>query len=191
MYFGIYFEYLPVIDCSSDDIPMSSESNNNKSISERDIININKIVGGGSIITASIDPKIGEGIVNSPSKKYIDSSLLEHLSESLHFTGNSGIDLLLLIQTFQKLQLFFLFVIAYNFILVSLKEEKVEIILLKILPVTIVSFISKYIKFAKKYVRILIICFFIILVICNIQSYYYLNFFIENLDGIIETYFKK
>jgi hypothetical protein len=82
-------------------------------------------------------------------------------------------------------------VLLYNIILVSLNEETVENKLIKILPLRLVSYIIKYIKFAKKYVRNIIIIFFIILVICNIQSYYYLNFFIENLDGIIENYFKK
>lgn len=149
------------------------------------------VAGGASIITAIIGKKIGEDIVKSSSHKFIDISVLESISDSLHLTGNNGIDLLLLIQTFQKLQLLFLFVIVYHFILVSLNEDKVENKLLKILPLRVVSFISKNIKFTKKYIRIVIICFFIILVICNIQSYYYLNFFIENLDGIIETYFKN
>ena len=149
------------------------------------------LAGGGSIITTSIAQILGEEIVKSPPKNYIGDSSLENLKESLDLTGNNAIDLLLMIQTFQKLQLFFLFVIAYNLILVSLNEEKVEIKLLQKLPVRIVSFIIKYFKSVKKSIRIIIFCFFIILVICNIQSYYYLNFFIENLDGIIESYFKK
>jgi hypothetical protein len=46
--FCIYFEYFSVIECSSDDNPMNidNDSNNNKSITERDIINIKSESGG-------------------------------------------------------------------------------------------------------------------------------------------------
>lgn len=149
------------------------------------------LAGGASIVTSSISQKIGEEIVKPSASKLIDSSLLEPLRESLHLTGNSGIDLIILIHNFHKFQLLFLFIITYNLILISINEEKVEMILLKILPVRIVNFISKFIKAAKKYGKTTIICAFIFLVLCNIQSYYYLNFYLENLDGIIETYLKK
>lgn len=68
----------------------------------------------GSIIATSLSKNLGDGIVKSPVKNYIGDKMLENLMESLDLTGNNAIDMLLMIQTFQKVQLFYLFVIVYN-----------------------------------------------------------------------------
>lgn len=62
---------------------------------------------------------------------------------------------------------------------------------MSLLPTKIIKFYIKSLKFFKKSGFIIIIYLLILLLISNLYSTYYLNFFICNLDNIIDIYFKK
>ena len=108
-----------------------------------------------------------------------------------NLTGNNGLDLLNIILHFQKLQIFFTMLICYNLLLLLINEERVENFLIKIFPTKIVKLYIKSLITLQKSGFIIIICLLILLLISNIYSYYYLDFFISNLDSIIKLYFSK
>lgn len=89
------------------------------------------------------------------------------------------------------MQLFLIMSICYNLLLLNISEDRVENLLLKILPSKIVKLYIKSVRVLKKSGFIFIICLLILLLISNLYSYYYLDFFISNLDGIIKLYFSK
>ena len=150
------------------------------------------ILGAGAIglknifgnITADIGKKSNNIIQNI-------TDLNKVIEEMFNLTGNNGLDLLNMIQLFQKLQLIFIIIIIYNFFLLNINEEKLENFLLNIFPTKIIKFYIKSLKIFKKSGFIIIICLLILLLISNLYSYSYLNFFIYHLDDIIEIYFKK
>lgn len=117
--------------------------------------------------------------------------IIEHLEQMLNLTGNSGMDLLLLAHYFHKLQFLFLGAIFYSYVYTRLDESRVETFLSKFLPEKIVSYYIKSLKLFKKAASIYMICFFILLTISTYYSYYNLDFFIANIDKIIEVYFSK
>ena len=145
-------------------------------------------VGGTAIIASKFSSKISEDILNINSNKYID--LIEPIKDALHLTGNNGIDSLLLIQNFQKMQLILLFMLGYNLLILYINEKKLEEVLLKIMEVKIVNFIINIFKKFKKSVKVFLFCSFILLVISNLQAYHYLDFYINNIEDIIKLYFK-
>jgi hypothetical protein len=98
------------------------------------------------------------------------------------------LDLLYLIQVFQKLQLLFIFFICYNSILLLINETKLEELLLKLFPINIVNYVKKIFKFLKKSAIITRFLLFILLIVSTVYSYYYLDFFISNFDGIVDLY---
>jgi hypothetical protein len=119
---------------------------------------------------------------NSNSSNILDSIL--------DLTGNSGVDLLLVIQVFQKLQLMFIPLIAYNLLLHFISEEKMESTLLKVLPVAFVNVYMKSFRIFKKQSIFIILALILLVYISNYLAYYYLDFYLSNLDRIIEVYFK-
>jgi len=68
----------------------------------------------------------------------------------LHFTGNNGIDSLILIQNFQRIQLFLLFMLGYNLLILYINEKRLEEIFLKIIGVKFVPFMLKIFTKLKK-----------------------------------------
>lgn len=70
-------------------------------------------------------------------------------------------------------------------------ENKLENLLLQIFPKIIVTFYIKTLKAFKKSGLIIIICLFFLLLISNLYEYHYLNYYISNIDKIIDFYFKK
>jgi hypothetical protein len=145
-------------------------------------------IGGTGIIASKLASKISEDMIAKSSNKYID--LIEPIKDALHFTGNNGIDSLIVIQNFQKIQLFLLFILGYNLLIIYINEKRMEETLLKIMGVNIVNLILNIFQKFKKSAKVIIICCFILLVISNYQAYYYLEFFINNIENIIKLYFK-
>ena len=142
----------------------------------------------GKNIASSVSSEAGKQI-----KPFLPNSsdLIEKLETLFNLTGNNGLDLLNIILFFQKLQLFVTMLICYNLLLLLINEERVENFLIKIFPTKIVKLYIKSLRIFKKSGFIIIICLFIILLISNIYSYYFLDFFISNLDSIIKLYFSK
>ena len=142
----------------------------------------------GKNVASNISSDLGKQI-----KPFLPNSgdLIEKLETMFNLTGNSGLDLLNIILYFQKLQIFFTMLICYNLLLLLINEERVENFLIKIFPTKIVKLYIKSLITLKKSGFIIIICLLILLLISNIYSYYYLDFFISNLDGIIKLYFSK
>lgn len=112
------------------------------------------------------------------------------MSPTTHSIIFNALNMLNLIQFFLNLQLFLIVLIIYNLLLLSISEFKLEEYSLKILPLKIVNWFLKYLKFSKKTIKFLIICLLILLLISNIYSFHYLNNFILNLDKIIDLYLK-
>ena len=101
-----------------------------------------------------------------------------------------------MIHFIQGLQLMFVIIITYNFLLSRVNETAVAPVeeeggLGKFLPLIIVRFYVRSIHYFKKSSFIILICLLFILLVLSYLSYYYLGFFINNLDGIINLYFKK
>ena len=122
-----------------------------------------------------------------------ERELIEVLEQIFKLTGNNGLDLLNMIQYFQKLQFFIIILISYNLIFLYLNVNKVEQILLKFkfIPKKIVYFYIKSLKLLQKSGILIVVCLFILLIISNYYSYYYLSFFIDNIDRFVELYFTK
>ncbi len=149
-------------------------------------------IGTAAIIGKNIAGNISSDL-GKQSKQILPLSndLYDKLETMFNLTGNNGLDLLNLIQYFQKLQLFLIMLICYNLLLLNINEDRVENLLLKILPSKIIKLYIKSVRILKKSGFIIIICLLILLLISNLYSYYYLDFFISNLDGIIKLYFSK
>ena len=106
-------------------------------------------------------------------------------------TGNNAIDLLNLIQVLNKTSLLILFLIIYNFFIQLINVNKLELFLVKYLPLKLVNFYIKSLNLVQRSSSLIIKIFFILLLISNFLSYYYLDFFVSNIDAIIEFYFRK
>lgn len=149
-------------------------------------------LGAGAIIVKNVAGNISEDLGKKSAKFLPSGKDINDLAESMfQLSGNNALDLLTLIQNFQKLQLVFIVIILYNLLLLNINEDKIEKYLLKILTSKIVNIYLKSIRLLKKSGFLIIICVLLLLLLSNLHSYYYLNFFISNLDGIIDFYFKK
>lgn len=142
-------------------------------------------------ISGNLSENLGKSSKNLLSLNGEGVDLNEVVMKMFKFSGNDALDLLTLIQHFQKLQLMFIVLIIYNFILYFINLDRLENILLKILPVSMVKFYLKSINLVKKSSVIILICLLILLLISSLYAYHYLNIFIYNLDAIINVYFKK
>jgi hypothetical protein len=114
-----------------------------------------------------------------------------NMSEIFDLSGNNGLDMLLIIQYFQKFSIIFLLLLIYQLFLKSIPADVLVQKLEALLPYKLLYFIKKHIIKIQKLSNILIIIFTLLLLISNILAYYYLEFYIDNLDKIIEIYFKK
>lgn len=141
-------------------------------------------IGGVAILVKNFAGYISEDL----GRKSSYTNITDYLSEIFQLTGNSILDLLFLIQVFQKLQLLFIFFICYNSILLLINETKLEEVLLKLFPVNNVNYVKKIFKFLKKSAIITRFLLFILLIVSTLYSYYYLDFFISNFDGIVDLY---
>lgn len=148
-------------------------------------------LGGAGIVVANVTGNVSTDLGKKKNSFLADSSINDSLADLFNLTGNNAIDLLNMIQFFLNLQIFLIVFIIYNFLLLSINESKIENLLLKFLSLKTVNMIIKYLIFSRKTIKILIICSFVLLLISSIYSSYYLNFYILNLDSIIDLYLKK
>lgn len=149
-------------------------------------------MGGAAMAAKNISGNYTEDIGRKASK-FIGSyeDLIQNLHEFYNLTDNNGLNLLLMIQQFQRLQLIFLFVVFYNLLITKLNLDKLEDFLLKIFPGKLVHFYVKSLRLIQKSSSLLLILMLILLLISNLYSYYYLNFFIVNLEDFVSLYFTK
>ena len=142
-------------------------------------------VSGAAIVVKNIAGKLTDQFNNFISN-------INQIYDSIYnLTGNDAVDLLNLIQVFQKLEILFLFLIFYNLFVLYINENLLESYLNKVFPTKLVQIYIKSLKILKKSSFVIIICSLILLLISSIYAHYYLQFFIDNLDKIIEFYFKK
>ena len=146
-------------------------------------------LGATAIVAKNIASNFSSEI--GKTKKLISDDLTHYLNDMFELTGNNAIDLLNIIYLFQKLQFCFVIFTLYNFVLGNINEVKLESFLVKILPFKLVKLYIRSLIYFKKSSNIIVLSLLILLVISNYLSYYYLGFFIENLDSIIKLYFKK
>ena len=146
-------------------------------------------LGATTIVAKNIASNLRSEI--GKTKKLISDDLTQYLNDMFELTGNNAIDLLNIIYLFQKLQFCFVIFTLYNFVLGNINEVKLESFLVKILPFKLVKLYIRSLIYFKKSSNIIVLSLLILLVISNYLSYYYLGFFIENLDSIIKLYFKK
>ena len=146
-------------------------------------------LGATTIVAKNIASNLRSEI--GKTKKLISDDLTQYLNDMFELTGNNAIDLLNIIYLFQKLQFCFVIFTLYNFVLGNINEVKLESFLVKILPFKLVKLYIRSLIYFKKSSNIIVLSLLILLVISNYLSYYYLGFFIENLDSIINLYFKK
>ena len=152
------------------------------------------VLAGGTVIGASaisLKNITGNATSNIGRNNYIENIMQLYNNSIYTFTGNDAIDLLNIIQILNKTNLLLFFLIFYNFIVQYINVNRLESFLVKFLPLKPVSFYIKSLKLLQKTSSVLIKVLFILLLISNLLSYYYLGFFIDNLDKIIEFYFKK
>jgi len=152
---------------------------------------IAKVVGivglcASAIIAKNVYHNVSKDLGNKTNNYLI--SVTDYVSELLHLTGNNVTDLLLLIQFFNRSQIFFLTLIIYNMVLYNINESKLEYYLKKLLPQSFVAYILKAIIYFKKSGFILIICLIILLIAAILLSNNYFDFFLNNFDGICELH---
>ena len=146
-------------------------------------------LGATTIVAKNIASNLRSEI--GKTKKLISDDLTQYLNDMFELTGNNAIDLLNIIYLFQKLQFCFVIFTLFYFVLGNINEVKLESFLVKILPFKLVKLYIRSLIYFKKSSNIIVLSLLILLVISNYLSYYYLGFFIENLDSIIKLYFKK
>ena len=142
-------------------------------------------VGGAAIIVKNVAGKVSGNFNN------FISNINKIYNSIFNLTGNDVVDLLNLIQVFQKLEILFLFLIFYNLFVLYINENLLESYLNKVFPTKLVQIYIKSLKILKKLSFVIIICSLILLLISSLYAHYYLQFFIDNLDKIVEFYFKK
>ena len=148
-------------------------------------------LGAAGIVAKNISDNVSSDIGKKSKKLIFDGDLMDILKDHLNLTGNHGIDLLSIIQYFQILQLILILLICYNLFFTHINIIKLESLLLRFLPVIIVRWYIRSLAFYQRSSLIILICLIILLAICNGYSYFYLQFFIDNLYEIVDYYFKK
>ena len=83
------------------------------------------------------------------------------------------------------LTIFITLLLIYHLLLTQINIDKISIILSKILPIKIVNFFIKSLTKVQKSHYYMIIYLLILLLIAELLSYHYFNFFVENIDEII------
>lgn len=131
----------------------------------------------------------------------ISDLISEGVSDLLDLSGNSGLDLLILINTFHMLERALLLFLFYSLIVYLIPESYIDWLEGKLLKVKFFQFslgyLHRYLRFYFKSLRaykksslIIIICLLILIFICNMYAYHYLTLYIDNYEEIIKIYFK-
>ena len=197
----IYLSYIESFSTLNNMFSIVGDSNNNPNINVGAHIEISKgissvgknvglagSIGGGAFMLKNIAGNISEDI--GKENKFISEKMIEILNDSLSLSGNYGVDLLNVVNFMQRLQFIFIIAIIYIFIVKLIKEEYVEKQLNIFISAKYVKFIINYLRLIKRGGNLIIICLLILLLINNWYCSYYLEFFIQNLDKIVDLYFK-
>ena len=111
-----------------------------------------------------------------------NSQIMAILKDTLHLTGNDALDLLNIIQSFQKLQILFVILICYNIIFTHINLVKLEGFLVRFLPAIVVRWYVRSMSGYQKTSLNFLFCFIMLLSICQYYSIHYLGIFIYNFD---------
>lgn len=141
----------------------------------------------GKNIAKNISSDIGKQSFINPNLTITNLNM----SDFFDLTGNNGIDMLIIIHYFQKFSIIFILLLIYQLFLKAIPADILVTKLESLLPYNLLIFIKKNIIKIQKLSTIFVIIFTLLLLISNILAYYYLDFYIENFDKIIEFYFKK
>ena len=147
------------------------------------------LAGGLAIVAKNVSQNLTE--ILGKSKFISNTDLMDILKDMIPLTGNDALDLLHIVQSFQRLQFLFIILICYNILFSRINLDKLESFLHRFLPPTIVNWYIRALSVYQKTSLIYLICFIILLSICNYYSIYYLEFFVDNLDSIVNLYLKK
>ena len=109
-----------------------------------------------------------------------NSQIMAILKDTLHLTGNDALVLLNIIQSFQKLQILFVILICYNIIFTHINLVKLEGFLVRFLPAIVVRWYVRSMSVYQKTSLNFLICFIMLLSICQYYSIHYLGIFIYN-----------
>lgn len=149
-------------------------------------------LGGTAIVIKNVAGNISSASQQIGKINLIGSEDLQGVLSSLfNLSGNNGLDLLNLIHFCNSisvtltLSLFYLLFCSYT------DEHKLKRVLLKIFPLILVNIYFKAYMAVKKRSLILIVILLLLILFSNYLTYFYLGFYIENLDKIVEIYFKK
>lgn len=136
---------------------------------------------GGLVIAAkNLSGNLTENI--GKSHFISNSQIMAILKDTLHLTGNDALDLLNIIQSFQKLQILFVILICYYIIFTHINLVKLEGFLVRFLPAIVVRWYVRSMSVYQKTSLIFLICFIMLLSICQYYSIHYLGIFIYNFD---------
>ena len=136
---------------------------------------------GGLVIAAkNLSGNLTENI--GKSHFISNSQIMAILKDTLHLTGNDALVLLNIIQSFQKLQILFVILICYNIIFTHINLVKLEGFLVRFLPAIVVRWYVRSMSVYQKTSLIFLICFIMLLSICQYYSIHYLGIFIYNFD---------
>ena len=136
---------------------------------------------GGLVIAAkNLSGNLTENI--GKSHFISNSQIMAILKDTLHLTGNDAFDLLNIIQSFQKLQILFVILICYYIIFTHINLVKLEGFLVRFLPAIVVRWYVRSMSVYQKTSLIFLICFIMLLSICQYYSIHYLGIFIYNFD---------
>ena len=139
---------------------------------------------GGLVIAAkNLSGNLTENI--GKSHFISNSQIMAILKDTLHLTGNDALDLLNIIQSFQKLQILFVILICYYIIFTHINLVKLEGFLVRFLPAIVVRWYVRSMSVYQKTSLIFLICFIMLLSICQYYSIHYLGIFIYNFDYTI------
>ena len=136
---------------------------------------------GGLVIAAkNLSGNLTENI--GKSHFISNSQIMAILKDTLHLTGNDALVLLNIIQSFQKLQILFVILICYYIIFTHINLVKLEGFLVRFLPAIVVRWYVRSMSVYQKTSLIFLICFIMLLSICQYYSIHYLGIFIYNFD---------
>lgn len=146
-------------------------------------------VGAAGIVVKNVAGNVSENIGKN---NFITSSdkAIEVLKSFFNLSGNNGLDLLNLIQICNGINISLLISMFYLLFCLCTDENKIRLFIFKIFPLFMANYFLKIYTAVKKRSLILIVILLLLNLFSNYLAYYYLGFFIDNIDKIVELYFK-
>ena len=148
-------------------------------------------IGSLGIIAKNTASNISKDFPTKKLTHFFVENSDSYIKDILNLPGDSILDLLMILKLFLNIQWSFLILIIYYLILMQINESKLELLLKKIFPNSLVNFLIKFTLKFKKLGFNLIIIFFILLIIDMFLFTHYFNFFTDNFDQICELYYEK